>query len=277
MTTQAPTQEQIRNAWDATATRFDTYVTPITSLLAEDVLGRIDLQPGTRLLDVAAGSGALSIPAAGAGSDVVAVDIAPTMIDRLRARSAAAGLEIDARVMDGVALDLADDTFDVTASLQGVSVFHDLDRGLAEMVRVTKPGGRVVVAGFGSPAKAEPISYFAGAAKAAKPDFSPPPMDPPPLPFQLADPDTFRAKLDEAGLHDVTVGSTTWEMPYESAEHFWNTFTSANPVFAQLAAALTPDEATEAQRVLDGMFRESNGGEPGVVMHTEVNIGIGTK
>lgn len=275
--TEAPTKEQTRNAWDATATGFDTFVTPITGLLADDVLGRIDLRPGVRLLDVAAGSGALSIPAARAGADVVAIDIAPAMIDRLRARSAAAGLDIDARVMDGVALDLADDTFDVTASLQGISVFHDFAGGLAEMVRVTKPGGEIVVAGFGSPAKAEPITYFVGAAKAAKPEFTPPPMDPPPLPFQIADLDVFRAKLGDADLRNVTVGSITWELPFESAEHFWNTFTSANPVFTKLAAGLTADEAAEARRVLDGMFREHNGGEPGIVMRTEMNIGVGTK
>lgn len=277
MTTQAPTKEQIRKVWEATADRFDTYVTPITGLLADEVLDRVHLQPGTRLLDVAAGSGALSIPAARAGADVAAIDIAPTMIERLRARSAEAGVKIDTRVMDGAALDFADDTFDVAASLQGVTVFPDLDRGLAEMVRVTKPGGAVVVAGFGTLAKAEVFTYFAGAMKAVLPGFTPPPTDPPPLPFQLADPNVFRAKLGDVGLHDVTVGSTTWELPFESAEHFWNVFNSANPVWAQMAEGLTSEQTVEVQRVIDGMFREQNGGEPGAVVHTEINIGVGTK
>ncbi len=66
-TQQAPSIEQIRGAWDGLAGGFDRFVTPETMALGKEVVRRIGLRPGTQVLDVAAGSGALSIPAARVG------------------------------------------------------------------------------------------------------------------------------------------------------------------------------------------------------------------
>ena len=87
MTTHTPTQE-IRDAWDAVATGFDEFVTPQMLGLGEEVVGRLGLGPGMRFLDVGTGSGALAIPAARLGARVVAVDIAPGMIERKAVRDA---------------------------------------------------------------------------------------------------------------------------------------------------------------------------------------------
>lgn len=278
MTTQAPTRDQIRAGWEAVAHGFDELVTPQTLRLADDVLRHVDIRTGMRLLDVAAGSGALAIPAARQGATVVATDIAPTMIERLNARAAAAGLsDLEGRVMDGHALEFDEGTFDASVSLNGVSLFPDLAGGLAEMVRVTRPGGRVVVAAFGPPQQAEFLGFFVGAMKAAVAGFAPPPQDPPPLPFQVAVPDRLRDALEAAGLSGVTVQTVTWQMQFESAAHFWRTFTSGNPAWAQLTADLTAAQCEEVQQVLDGMFRERSGGEPGVVLHTAINVGAGTR
>ncbi|NED97336.1 methyltransferase domain-containing protein [Phytoactinopolyspora alkaliphila] len=278
MTAQAPSTEQIRDAWEAIAPRFDEFATPETIGFGERILGRLGLDTGTRLLDVAAGSGALSLPAARLGAEVVAVDIAPAMIERLQARARTDGLtNVAGRVMDGSALEFDDDTFDVSVSQNGVSVFPDMKRGLAEMVRVTKPGGTVLVVAFGALERAEFLGFFVGAAKAAVPDFTPMPVDQPPLPFQVSDPAVFRARLAEAGLTDVTVETTTWDMPVESAMHLWNFIASGHPIGAQMIASLTREHQVETQRVLDGMLRERSGGEPGAVIHTELNVGVGTK
>src|SRR5690606_18153717 len=98
---------------------------------------------GSRVLDVAAGTGALALAAARAGAQVLATDFAPGMV----ARIAAAGLpNVEARVMDGQALDLPDAAFDAVFSIFGVIMFPDWRKGLAEMARVTRPGGQGVVA-----------------------------------------------------------------------------------------------------------------------------------
>lgn len=278
MTTRTPTSAQIRDTWDAVATGFDETVTPQTLRLGADALGRIGLEPGMRLLDVGTGSGALAVPAARLGAQVVAVDIAPTMIERLRARAAEEGLpNLEGRVMDGQALDLEDDTFDVSASQNGVSLFPDLAGGLAELVRVTKPGGRVLIVVFGPLKKVEFFGFFIGALRAAVPGFTPPPTDPPPLLFQVADPDVLRRRLTEAGLTGVTVEAVTWDMRFESATQFWDWIISSNPIAVQLTADLTAEQTADVRQVLDGMFRERSGGMPGTVLHTGVNVGVGTK
>lgn len=274
---QTPTREQIRNAWESLAPGYDEFMTPENLRHGEDVLRPLALRPGARFLDMAAGSGALSIPAARRGVEVVATDIAPTMLERLIARARAEGLSnVEARVMDGRALTFADDTFDVSASQHGVTMLPDLDAGLTEMVRVTKPGGTVLVVAFGALRKAEFIGFLLGALQVAVPGFTGPPMTPPPLPFQLADPEVFRGKLTAAGLTGVVVDTITWDMPVDSATHLWNEVTSSNPVGAELVAPLTEAQRADVLHVLDGMLRERSG-RPGAVLHAEINIGTGTK
>ncbi len=276
-TQQAPTSEQIRHAWDAIAGRFDEIITPLATTLAQEVLRHIDPKPGTRLLDVAAGSGALSLPAARSGADVLATDLAPTMIERLNQRARAENLTgLEGRVMDGTALDLVDDAFDVAVSINGVSLFPDIAKGLAEMTRVTRQGGHVVLAGFGPLPQAEFLTFFMGAMKATVDGFTPLPTDPPPLPFQVADPEVLRVRLREAGLHDPTVHTTTWRMAIDSAEHLWDFVTSSNPIGGQLANGLSDEQATAVRQVLGGMLRERSGGGEGAVLTAPVNIGIGT-
>ena len=273
-----PEQEQTRDAWDRIAAGFDEFTTPLTTPLAEDALRRVGLRPGMRFLDVAAGSGALSIPAARLGARVLATDIAPTMIELLNARAREEGLSnLEARVMDGHALALEDGTFEVSGSQNGVSLFPGLKRGLRELVRVTKAGGHALIVAFGPPQKAEFFTFFIGAMQAAVPGFTGPPMDPPPLPFQVADPEKLHQELADAGLIDVRVETTTWRTQFRSATHMWEMVTNSNPIGAMLVANLTEEQRAEVQQVLDGMLRERSGGGPDAVLNTEVNIGIGTK
>ena len=113
-------------AWDAIAPAYDRTNTSSQMRLAEEGLRRIRLQAGMRFLDVAAGSGALSIPAARLGAEVLATDQSPVMLALLSTRARQEGLAIETRVMDGHALDLADNGFDVVGSLFGVMLFPDM-------------------------------------------------------------------------------------------------------------------------------------------------------
>ena len=276
ITPHPPTPEQLRAGWDRIAGAFDERVTPHTITIADELLTRIDLRRGTQLLDVAAGSGAIAIPAARRGAHVVAVDLSPAMIERLRARAESEGLRhLDARVMDGCDLDFPDDTFEVSMSLNGISVFPDFDAGLRELARVTAPGGRVLVTGFGPFRKAEFLTFFLGAVQATVPDFTGLSTDPPPLPFQIADPDHLNRRFRDAGLVDVVVEQTVWKLSVHSADQLSTIVASSNPIGAQLVGGLPGDRAAEVRRVLDGMLRERAGGAQEAVLETELNVAVG--
>ncbi|MQA04965.1 MAG: methyltransferase domain-containing protein [Streptosporangiales bacterium] len=277
MSTQVPSTEQIRQSWEMVAPGFDEFVSPLTMTLGQVVLDELGVGPGTVFLDVGAGSGALAIPAARRGADVLAIDLAPTMIERLNAR--ARGMpNLRGRVMDGEHLDLADDSFDVAASVNGVTLFPGVDGGIAEMVRVTKPGGRVVLVCFAYGIEyAEWVAFFFAAVRTAVPDAPLPPVDPPPLPFQLADPQKLRTKLVEAGLADVSVEVASWDVQVQSAAHYWDVVTASNPIATRIVTQLTTQQQADVRQVIDGMLRERSDGSPGAVLRSPTNIGVGTK
>jgi ubiquinone/menaquinone biosynthesis C-methylase UbiE len=136
-------------AWDAIAALYDEHVAPGDADLATAGLRLARLQAADTLLDVAAGPGGLSLPAARLGAKVLATDWSPKMIEHFNARALAEGLDAEGRVMECHALDLPDDSYDVTGSLFGVMLVPDQARALREMVRVTRPGGRVFLIAYG--------------------------------------------------------------------------------------------------------------------------------
>jgi len=103
--------------------------------------------PGSRVLDVATGTGDLAVELAGRGADVVGMDFSEGMLELAREKAPQVLFE------QGNALDLAyaDGEFDAVTVGFGARNFADLDRGLAEMARVTRPGGRLVVCEFSTP------------------------------------------------------------------------------------------------------------------------------
>src|SRR5687768_6690338 len=270
-------QKEMDAAWDRIAPGYDEFVTPSHLALGNQGASRAGVGKGTRFLDVACGSGALSIPAARLGAKVTAVDISPTMVERLKVRAREEHLEIEARTMDGHNLEFADNTFDFAGSQFGVMLFPDLPRGLKEMVRVTKPGGKVLMNVFGSPMQVEFFGFFLGAMKSVVPDFEGPPMDPPPLPFQVADPAVFRTRLEEAGLKNVQIDTITEKLEFKSGKHLWDWLMGSNPIPNMITAGLDKDQAAAVQKALDKMIRERAGSNPVAVLTNPIQIGIGTK
>lgn len=275
----AQEQQQTRTAWDRLAAGYDEFVTPTGNrAVAEDALHLVGVRPGMQLLDVASGSGALSIPAARMGVDVLAVDISPAMIAHLQARARQEGLSnLEARVMDGHALELEDGRFDIVASQFGVMLFPDLPRGLDEMVRVTKAGGLVLIVAMGAPTQVEFLTSFLGAMQSAVPGFTGLPLDPPPLPFQLADPEALRQKMAEAGLKDVRVHRGAHRIEVQSGQGLWNWVVFSNPIAAQLVAGLAEEQKVGVRQALDGMLRERVRENGSAVLNNPVNIGVGTR
>ncbi|GAA1682404.1 demethylmenaquinone methyltransferase [Microbacterium lacus] len=113
-------------------------------------------KPGQRILDLAAGTGASSVALARSGAEVVAADFSPGMIAEGRRRygagSAGGGIRNLSFVeADATALPFGDDEFDAVTISFGLRNVNEPKKALAEMLRVTKPGGRLVVCEFSHP------------------------------------------------------------------------------------------------------------------------------
>jgi demethylmenaquinone methyltransferase / 2-methoxy-6-polyprenyl-1,4-benzoquinol methylase len=154
--------------FDRIASVYDLMNTAMTAGLHHRWRGRAaDLAgvgPGSRVLDVATGTGDMALELAhrvAPTGEVVGCDFAEEMLARARAkaRGRAHGMHVRFEPADALALPYADDSFDAATSAFGVRNFGDVDAGIAEMARVVRPGGRVVVLEITTPTRA-PLSHF---------------------------------------------------------------------------------------------------------------------
>lgn len=273
------TPESTQAAWDRIAPGYDRTNTPTQMWLGNETLHRAGLRPGMRFLDVAAGSGALSIPAARLGARVLATDQSRVMLGLLEERARKEGLAVDTRVMDGHALELDDASFDMAGSQFGVMLFPDMPKGIREMARVTRRGGRVLMNVYGAPGKIDFLAFLVHAIQSVRPDFDGPPMDPVPLPFQLQDPDRLREELLAAGLKEVEVETIVERTQFETGKALWEWLIWSNPIVESVLGCLklTADERGAVQRALERQVRERAVGAGPAILANPVHVGVGTR
>lgn len=144
----------VRRMFDAVARRYDL-TNDVLSLGQDrrwrrDVIEAVDPQPGERVLDLAAGTGTSSQPFADRGAQVVPCDFSIGMLAVGKQNRP----DLPFTAGDGTRLPFADDTFDAVTISFGLRNIVDPAAGLAEMHRVTRPGGRLVVCEFSHPTNA---------------------------------------------------------------------------------------------------------------------------
>jgi SAM-dependent methyltransferase len=135
------------------------------------------LGPEDHVLDVAAGSGNVAIPAAATGAHVIASDLTPELLDQGRDDAEAAGVSLDWQVADAEHLPFDDDSFDAVTSCVGVMFAPHHQAAADELVRVCRPGGRIGLIAW------TPTGFIGQMFAAMKPFVAPPPpgAQPPPL------------------------------------------------------------------------------------------------
>jgi ubiquinone/menaquinone biosynthesis C-methylase UbiE len=268
--------EQQRDAWDRFAAPYDSAVTPMSTKAAEAALTIAGVRSGDNLLDVAAGPGALSLPAARLGARVVAVDFSPQMVELLNQRAREEGLtNLEARVMDGTALEIESGSFDVACSQLGIMLFPDRSAGLRELARVTRPGGTGVMSAFGPFDRAPGFAMFFRAAAKNIPGMSLPSPRESPL-FCLSNPADLTREMTEAGFGEVEVQQVEAEMPIQSPEGFWTTILGAAPAVAGLLGGASESQREATRRDVEAAYRSQFGGEPAGVPFT-FNVGVGVR
>jgi ubiquinone/menaquinone biosynthesis C-methylase UbiE len=182
---------------------YEEVFEPLSLAFAREAIARLGVRRGDRVLDVGAGPGGAAIAMARLGGRVTAVDASPGMVDRTLRRARAAGVDVDARVMDGGDLDFADGSFHAALSVFGVILFPDAVRALREMCRVVRPGGRAAVVTWTQPGRYELAANLREAILATGPDAPGPANVPAQLRF--AEPQAFRRLFEEAGVQKVEI------------------------------------------------------------------------
>src|SRR5882724_3089488 len=117
-------------------------------IVGEDLCEALDLRPGSKVLDVAAGNGNATLAAARRWCDVTSTDYVPELLERGRERAEAERLIVDFQEADAEALPFRDASFDVALSTFGVMFTADQDKAAAELLRVCKSGGKIGLANW---------------------------------------------------------------------------------------------------------------------------------
>jgi SAM-dependent methyltransferase len=237
---------------------YEQYFGPaIFEPLARVVVEHASPQPGERVLDLACGTGIVArrlASMAGAAGRVEGVDVNPAMLDVARAHPGSA--PVTWRQGNGMALDLADASFDLVVCQQGLQFFPDRRAGVAEMRRVLADGGRAVVAVWQS---IDRHPLFAALAAAELPHLralgAGVTSDDVVAPFSLGGAEDLRALLVGAGFRDVAVASETIEARFATPDRFVERMEFA---YAAVVPQLAEDPAAFAAYLdaIDGKTRQ---------------------
>jgi SAM-dependent methyltransferase len=182
-----PLTERVRATW--TSGDFGRIAAGYVRGAAE-FIARLELDPGERVLDVACGTGNLAIPAARAGAAVTGVDIAPNLIGQATSRAAEERLAITFDVGDAEELPYESRSFDTVVTMFGAMFAARPDRAARELLRVTRPGGRIAMANWTA-------GGFVGEMLKTTVGYVPPPVGVP-SPLSWGAEDTVRSRVGGA-------------------------------------------------------------------------------
>jgi len=171
---------------------------------ALEFFDRLDIAPGTRLLDIACGAGQLTLPAARKRIQVVGLDLAANLVQQAQSRAAAEGLKVEVKQGDAEDLPFADASFDVVMSLIGSMFAPRPELVASEMVRVCKPGGKIIMGNW------TPNGHVGQMFKIVGKHVPPPPHVP--LPLLWGDEATCRQRFSQ-GVKDLRI--TRYMYPFQ--------------------------------------------------------------
>jgi SAM-dependent methyltransferase len=196
---------------------------------AEEFVARLSPAPGERVLDVACGSGNLSLPAARAGARVTGLDIAPNLIETARGRARAEGLEIAFDEGDAEESPYPDASFDLVMTMFGAMFAPRPERAAAELLRVCRQGGRVAMANW------TPEGFIGRMFKTTAAHVAPPAI---PSPLLWGDEGIVRGRLG-GGVSDLRLARRTTSFrlpmpPEQTVDYFRDWYGPTLRAFAAL-------------------------------------------
>ena len=226
---------------------------------AHEFLARIAVAPGAEMLDVGCGAGQIAIPAARSGVHVTGVDIAANLIEQARSRALAEGLTVRFEEGDAEMLHYDDESFDVVVSLIGAMFAPRPERVSAELIRVCRPGGRIIMANW------TPEGFVGQIFKTMGKHVPPPTLMPSPLLW--GNESTVRDRL-QVGLSSIEFSKQQYPFHYpfgpeEVVEFFRMYYGPTNRAFASIDI----DRQTALRQDLEQLWRNANRATDGTTLY----------
>jgi ubiquinone/menaquinone biosynthesis C-methylase UbiE len=221
---------------------------PMLEPAAEALIEACDAGPGTKLLDVAAGTGNVSLVAARRGARVIASDLTPRMVDLGRTRSEAEGLRVDWVEADVEALPFETGGFDVVTSAFGAMFAPRPKLVAGELVRVAKPGGLVAMANYTEKGFFGRLGEIV-AANAPSSALS--------SPFRWANPATVRHRF--GGLaSEVHIKLRSSSFEFGSIQQGWESLERSNGPLHAVHQLFPPEAYADTRTRVQELMRELN-------------------
>jgi len=236
-----------------------------------DLLSRMDVRPGHRVLDVAAGTGNVAIRAAAAGAEVVGLDLTPELFAAARRRAGRAGVVVDWVEGDAEELPFEDESFDRVLSAFGVQFAPRHAVAARELAGVCRPGGLIGLVNWTPAGTIGQLFKIMGRYLPAPPEFA----SPPPL---WGDEEHVRELFDGTGVElEFARGSNPWRFP--SPEAWVALMETAYGPTLKARARLTAEGRWEECRaeILALAERSNEAADGSLLMQAEYLITVGRK
>ena len=200
----------------------------------ERVVAALAIEPGTRVLDVACGTGGVALRAARAGADVAGIDISPDQLAKARGAAEAEGLAIRFDEGDAEQLPYDDGRFDVVTSVFGAVFAPDHARVADELARVCRPGGRLALTAWREDDWSR-LHTKAGRPAAPEADAT-----------EWSREEHLRELLDDA--FDLELQPGAWRVEADSAEALWEMLSNSMPPLHAWLASVDDETRSHAER-----------------------------
>ncbi|MDQ4145587.1 MAG: methyltransferase domain-containing protein [Actinomycetota bacterium] len=224
---------------------------------ARAVADACSVGPGMSVLDVGAGTGNFAVEAAKRGARVIASDLTPHLIELGRARTEQEMLDIEWHEADAEDLPFEDEMFDVTASVFGAIFAPHADKVVAEMMRVTRPGGVVAMTSWDN-------DGYAGQIATMTMEFAPPPPEGVDRPTSWGTEEAARARFEPVA-EEVNVGRGTVTWDFASSEEAREAVETKIPPVVAAKMVMPPERFEEMMTRYDEIQRRFDRGEGGRV------------